>query len=149
MFNSSDTASIIGTFIIILIVLIIIFLICRELICWYYKINRIVELMEEQNGLLKRMLGVSNPQEDSETIAQMDYNVQKESVDVEKLIPFGWAEGVTKDEKIKAMLLVSVLGRKEVIVKDLSKNWMIVRSLKSWNNEQGNSDFKLIYKKPI
>jgi hypothetical protein len=38
----------------IIIGLIILFLICRELICWYYKLNRIVALLEEQNNLLKR-----------------------------------------------------------------------------------------------
>ena len=34
-----------------------IFLICRELVCWYWKINRIVALMEEQNSLLKSLVG--------------------------------------------------------------------------------------------
>ena len=36
----------------------IIFLVCRELICWYYKINRIVGLMEEQNVLLKQQISL-------------------------------------------------------------------------------------------
>ena len=39
---------------------IIIFLISREFICWYWKINRIVVLLEEQNNLLKQQLGVSS-----------------------------------------------------------------------------------------
>jgi hypothetical protein len=37
---------------------IVIFLICRELMCWYWKINRIIALLEEQNNLLKRQLGI-------------------------------------------------------------------------------------------
>ena len=40
--------------------LIILFLICRELICWYYKINRLVALMEEQNNLLKQPMGLTS-----------------------------------------------------------------------------------------
>jgi len=38
------------------IIVIIIFLICRELVCWYWKINKIVELMNEQNLLLKQLI---------------------------------------------------------------------------------------------
>jgi hypothetical protein len=35
---------------------IILFLICRELVCWYWKINRIIVLLEEQNNLLRQQL---------------------------------------------------------------------------------------------
>ena len=42
----------------IIIGVIVIFLICRELVCWYWKINRIVILLEQQNNLLSRMLSV-------------------------------------------------------------------------------------------
>ena len=49
----------IGIIIGILAGIIIIFLICRELVCWYWKINKIVSLMEEQNNLLKQHLGIS------------------------------------------------------------------------------------------
>jgi hypothetical protein len=41
----------------IIIGAIALFFICRELICWYYKINRLVALMEEQNSLLKEFFG--------------------------------------------------------------------------------------------
>jgi hypothetical protein len=33
----------------------IIFLACREIVCWYFKINKRVELLEEQNELLKKV----------------------------------------------------------------------------------------------
>jgi hypothetical protein len=46
-----------GIIIGIIIGLIILFFICRELMCWYYKINRIVILLEEQNNLLRQQLG--------------------------------------------------------------------------------------------
>lgn len=39
-----------------------IFLLLRELFCWYYKINKVVELLEEANVLLRaqiEMMGVS------------------------------------------------------------------------------------------
>ena len=38
-----------------LLILLVIFLICRELVCWYWKINRAVELLERQNVLLERI----------------------------------------------------------------------------------------------
>lgn len=37
-----------------------IFLICRELMCWYFKINIIVELLEKQNELLRQQMGNSS-----------------------------------------------------------------------------------------
>jgi len=36
--------------ILIVVALVVIFLICRELNCWYWKINRIVELLEKIAG---------------------------------------------------------------------------------------------------
>jgi hypothetical protein len=45
-----------GIIIGVIIGAIVLFLVCRELICWYYKINRILALMEEQNSLLKFLL---------------------------------------------------------------------------------------------
>ena len=46
--------------IVTLIIAFAVLLICRELMCWYFKINKLVELMEEQNNLLKRQLGISS-----------------------------------------------------------------------------------------
>ena len=43
------------SFLITLLILLVIFLICRELVCWYWKINRAVELLERQNVLLERI----------------------------------------------------------------------------------------------
>lgn len=42
--------------IIILVVLFCIFLVCRELNCWYWKINRRIEQLEEQNNNLKTII---------------------------------------------------------------------------------------------
>jgi hypothetical protein len=43
---------------------IIIFLIIREIVCWYWKINRLVALMEKQNNLLSEIAkkSFSSPQ---------------------------------------------------------------------------------------
>jgi len=60
--RSGGGGNTIGIIIGVVIGAIIIFLICRELICWYYKINTIVELLSEQNkllGELSRKIGSS------------------------------------------------------------------------------------------
>jgi hypothetical protein len=50
--GGSEVGIIIG----VIVGVIVLFLACRELICWYYKINRIVALMEKQNLLLESLL---------------------------------------------------------------------------------------------
>ena len=42
-----------GWYIFGIVAAIIVFILCRELMCWYYKINRLIELMEQQNALLR------------------------------------------------------------------------------------------------
>jgi len=37
---------------VVIIVVFIIFLVCREITCWYFKFNRMVELLEEINEKL-------------------------------------------------------------------------------------------------
>jgi hypothetical protein len=41
------------TLITALAIALIIFLFCRELVCWYFKINKTVELLEEIRDSLK------------------------------------------------------------------------------------------------
>lgn len=48
-----DNSSGFGDFLIMLIVAIVIFILCRELICWYYKINKSISNQEEIINLLK------------------------------------------------------------------------------------------------
>ena len=43
---------------VILLIALGIFLLLRALMCWYWKIGRRIELMEEQNTLLKKQLKV-------------------------------------------------------------------------------------------
>jgi hypothetical protein len=58
-------ADVVGYIVLALIILIALFLILREVNCWYWKINRRIDLMEEQNNLLKKVLqnygGTVNP----------------------------------------------------------------------------------------
>ena len=55
----------VGIIIGILVAVIIVFLICRELICWYWKINKLVALMEEQNSLLRDVMKTRGSSENS------------------------------------------------------------------------------------
>jgi len=45
-----------GIIIGIIIGIIALFFICRELMCWYYKINKIISLLEDQYRLLKTQM---------------------------------------------------------------------------------------------
>ena len=53
--SSGGSGKLVGIIIGVIAGVVILFLVCRELICWYYKINRLVELMEQQNYLLNSL----------------------------------------------------------------------------------------------
>ena len=55
-YGSSSSGDIWGILIGVLIGAVVLFFILREVFCWYWKINRIVELLEQQNSLLSSML---------------------------------------------------------------------------------------------
>ncbi|HEX7401772.1 MAG TPA: zinc ribbon domain-containing protein [candidate division Zixibacteria bacterium] len=42
----------IGYFFVVVLILVVIFLIIREVVCWYWKINTIVELLQQINARL-------------------------------------------------------------------------------------------------
>ncbi len=44
-----------GSLLVTLLILAVIFLVCREIVCWYWKINRNIELLERQVVLLERI----------------------------------------------------------------------------------------------
>jgi len=46
--------------IIVIIVIVVLFLIGRELLCWYYKINERIELQKETNDLLRKLIEQKN-----------------------------------------------------------------------------------------
>ncbi len=63
--------------IIAVVIVLVIFFIARELFNWYWKINKRVALMEEQNGLLKTLIKLKKRElkdtnEDSDTPGDLD-----------------------------------------------------------------------------
>ncbi|MHB1620860.1 MAG: hypothetical protein ACYCTY_12915 [Sulfuricella sp.] len=52
--NNMDAviSNLVGGVLIFFIIAIIVFLVCREIVCWYFKINRNVELLTEIRDLL-------------------------------------------------------------------------------------------------
>ena len=74
-----------GRLLIIILVLVIVFFICRELICWYYKINKMVSNQEEIIRILKKIAG--EDKNDSKIIDQLkkDYS-QEETIRLLKKI---------------------------------------------------------------
>ena len=55
---SNEQTGAVLVFILVLLIALGIFLLLRAFLCWYWKIGRRIELMEEQNTLLKRQLKV-------------------------------------------------------------------------------------------
>ncbi len=81
-----DTASIIF----LIIVVLIIFLLLREVNCWYWKINKRISLLEEQNQLLKMFI--------SPDIAINTDNMKKQTskndIDIEGFEKYETNEGI-------------------------------------------------------
>ena len=55
-----DTGGITGTLMITLVILVVIFLIFREVVCWYWKINQSLGLLTEIRDLLAAAKSVAN-----------------------------------------------------------------------------------------
>jgi hypothetical protein len=50
---ASGYSDAIGSILVTLLIIVVIFLICREIICWYWKINQSISLLTEIRDLLK------------------------------------------------------------------------------------------------
>ena len=57
---SGDSGSSFMNIIIAIIILVIIFLVCREIVCWYWKINKTISNQEEIIRLLKKIAKEDN-----------------------------------------------------------------------------------------
>lgn len=55
---SNEQTGAVLVFVLVLLIALGIFLLLRAFLCWYWKIGRRIELMEEQNTLLKKQLKV-------------------------------------------------------------------------------------------
>jgi len=52
---------------IVVIIIAVIFLICREILLWYYKINERIKLQKETNELLKKIINIiASPAKEAE-----------------------------------------------------------------------------------
>lgn len=67
-----------GSVLMVLLICAIIFIVCRELLCWYYKINKMVSNQEEMIRLLKKMVG--EEESDSQTINQFKKDYTQEEI---------------------------------------------------------------------
>ena len=75
-----------GTFFLIVLICVIIFIAIRELLCWYYKINKMVSNQDEIIRLLKKIANEA----DTDTKLNKDKNgIAKDLVDGVKFMVTG------------------------------------------------------------
>lgn len=84
--SSSDG---LGSVLMVLLVCAIIFIVCRELLCWYYKINKMVSNQEEIIRLLKKIANESNTPTNNTKLGDEKKGVLKELVDSTKFMVTG------------------------------------------------------------
>ena len=58
-----NSGSIIGTIAIFLVIVLVVFLVCREIVCWYWKINKSIALLTEIRDLLANDARISRSPE--------------------------------------------------------------------------------------
>jgi len=63
-----------GIVLFVILILIVVFLVCREIVCWYWKINEMITLMREQNELLKKIIlkNIIKGKENADTSPQLN-----------------------------------------------------------------------------
>jgi hypothetical protein len=77
------------TLLIILVVGVLIFLLLREVNCWYWKVNRRIELQEETNDLLKKLVSKTekkNETNEIENIHQTEIGIEQTNVNDPKVM---------------------------------------------------------------
>jgi len=70
--------------IIIIIVIVVLFLIGRELLCWYYKINERIELQKETNDLLRKLIDQKNESFAFETKKYDHFAVESQKISIDQ-----------------------------------------------------------------
>ena len=78
-----------GSVLMVLLICAIIFIVCRELLCWYYKINKMVSNQEEIIRLLKKIANESNTPINNTKLGDEKKGVLKELVDSTKFMVTG------------------------------------------------------------
>ena len=77
------------TLLIVLVVGVLIFLLLREVNCWYWKVNRRIELQEETNDLLKKLVSKTekkNETNETENIHQTEIGIEQTNVNDPKVM---------------------------------------------------------------
>ena len=57
---SSDGGFGFMTIVLVVVLIVAVFLLCREIVCWYWKINKVIANQEEIIRLLKKIAGEGN-----------------------------------------------------------------------------------------
>ena len=78
-----------GSVLMVLLICVIIFIVCRELFCWYYRINKMVSNQEEIIRLLKKIANESNTPTNNTKLEDEKKGVLKELVDSTKFMVTG------------------------------------------------------------
>ena len=129
--------------IIVLVVIIVLFFLLREVNCWYWKINKGIELMEENNRLLKIIAGENSRQETKPVVPNTNTSSLVEEVS-DKIPP------VKSFEKDKVIFTDGVQGE---VVKESDQRYYIWDGNKRhyYNDEQKaiNAIYLFVTKKEI
>jgi hypothetical protein len=74
----------IGAFVVTLVVSVGAFLLFREFFCWYWKINQVVDLLRENNALMRANMQVSaadSPKRRAKVVSQVTEQLEPDSDD--------------------------------------------------------------------
>ena len=72
-----------------LIIFLVIFIVCRELLCWYWKINKMVSNQEEIIRLLRKIADESNAPVNDNKLGEEKRNILQELGDSTKFTVTG------------------------------------------------------------
>lgn len=78
-----------GYLLFVLLICVLIFIVCRELLCWYWKINKMVSNQEEIIRLLRKIADESNAPVNDKKLGEEKRNILKELGDSAKFMVTG------------------------------------------------------------
>lgn len=129
----SEIGSMLFILVIVTVIYFVLFLVLREVICWYLKINKNISLMEEQNELLKEVLkGIQKQNSIEYKIATS--SIVNSPVSNSETKDFSYLSDLTKKEIDLVNQLYSGLNTNEVIVKHVANGTIQKMSMKDYND---------------
>lgn len=84
-----DSGDNFGFIVAALALIVVLFFLCRELICWYYKINKQISNQEEVIRLLKKIANESNAPMNDTKLGESKKGIMKELSDSTKFMATG------------------------------------------------------------